>query len=293
MVILIFINPFIYFRLMEQKISVISVVHNEEKLIRRCLESVKDIADEILILHDGPCSDNTLKIAREYTDKVFATKKNVGVPGPILPILFRKVKGPWIFKLDADEFLSAELKKNIRKLIKNPEVDAYIFRWPFWNGKKYITKNCPTKISLYRKSKMSYFGFPHWDEPKINVKIIRTNYQLEHRPILKEPIFSWKTFVNRGLKRYGRLQAEYTIKDFKEFDSFQYNKKDFTWPIKIRRKYPLLSAGPMAILAFFRMISFNNAWKEGKPVFIEAFQTGLYYLWLGWYIYKLKLKQKN
>ncbi|GAI89378.1 unnamed protein product, partial [marine sediment metagenome] len=115
---------------MEQKISVISVVHNEEKLIRRCLESVKDVADEILILHDGPCKDNTLDIAREYTDKVLTTKKNVGVPGPILPILFRKAKGPWILKLDADEFLSPEMKKNVKKLVQNPEADAYVFRWP-------------------------------------------------------------------------------------------------------------------------------------------------------------------
>src|SRR3990172_12923250 len=110
---------------MKQKISAILVLHDEEKLIRRCLDSVKDIADEILILHDGPCSDDTLNIAKKYTNKVFQTEKNVGVPGPILPILFRKAKGPWILKIDADEFLSPKLKKNIRKLVQNLEVDAY------------------------------------------------------------------------------------------------------------------------------------------------------------------------
>src|SRR3989344_5620832 len=213
---------------MKQKISVISVVHNEEKLIKRALESVKEIAEEILILHDGPCSDNTLKIARKYTKKVFQTKKNVGVPGPILPILFRKVKGPWILKIDADEFLSEELKKNIRKLIEAPGADAYSFIWPYWDAKKqtHTTKKWPTKMALYRKSKMSYFGFPHWDDPKINGNVIKTEFILEHQP-MKSSLPDWSTFKSKILERYARLHAEYTLKPFNSFDKFQYDKNDF------------------------------------------------------------------
>jgi len=276
---------------MKSGISVCMVVHNEEAIISKALENIKDIADEILILHDGPCGDNTLKIARKYTKNVFETKKNAGVPGPIIPQLLRRVKYEWILKIDADESLSKELKKNIRKLIQNSRADAYTFKWPTWNGKKYTTKNWPRKLSLYRISKISYFGFPHWDEPKINGLIVPTDFHLEHHPP-KYAEDTWHNFVEKGLKRYGRLQAEYTLKNFKEFDSFQYPYNDFPIQIRIRRDFPLLSAFPFAVLATLKTLFSGGAWKEGKHAYFEAGTTGIYYLWLGWYIHKLKIKQK-
>jgi glycosyltransferase involved in cell wall biosynthesis len=278
---------------MEQKISGIMVIHNEEKLIRRALESIKDVTDEILILHDGPCSDKSLDIAKKYTKKVFETKKNTGLPGPILPILFRKAKGPWILKIDADEYLSKEMKNNLRRLTQNSEVNGYTFRWPMWDGKKYVTKNWPRKPSLYRKSKISYLGFPHFDDPKISGKIIDTDYQLMHKPILKYPLHSWKDLIHKGLYRYGRIQAEWTLKSFKELDKFQYKEKNFPRNIRIRKDYPLLSAIPIAVIGFFRVILTNNAWKEGMPVFKEAGQSFLYYLYVGLKIHKFKNLEKN
>lgn len=273
-----------------EKISAVMIVYNEEKLIKRCLESIKDIANEIIIVHDGPCKDNTLKICRKYTKKVYEDKVNYGLPGPRIPSLFKKAKGPWILKIDADEFLSKDLKKNIKTLVENREVDAYSFRWPFWDGKKYVTKNWPRKTSLFRKSKISSFGFPHWDEPKINGIVKETDFLLEHRPYRNKPLFNWSEFFERGIKRYAKIQAEYTLHDFDFFDRFQWKEKDFPLSIKIRKKFPLLSSFPIGILAFFKTIFNKGAWREGKPVFIEAFQSIIYYIAVGYYIYKLKNK---
>ena len=278
---------------MKQKISVLAVIYNEEKLIKRCLDSVKDIADEILILHDGPCSDNSINICKKYTKKIFINKKNTGLPGPILPILFRKAKGPWILNIYADEFLSSGLIKNVKRLANNSKADAYVFRWPFWDGKKHVTKNWPTRMALYRKSKMSYFGFPHWDDPQINGNIIRTNFLIEHRPILG-CLPTWEQFKNKTLKRYARLQAEYMLKDAKEFDTFQYSGEKFP-PLhfRIRIKFPLLSAIPFAILAFFKTLFSEGAWKEGYPALNEAAQSLIYQLYLGYLVYQLKKKSKK
>lgn len=274
---------------MKNKLSVVIVIYNEEKLIRRCLNSVKRIADEILILHDGPCKDKSLKIAREYTSHVFQTKKNYGVPGIILPILFRKVKYEWILKIDADEVLSKEFKKAIPKLIQDADADAYTVCWPYADkNKKETTKNWPRKLSLYRKSKMHYLGFPHWDDPKIDGDIIDTNFILHHYPI-GGSIPSWKTFKEKGLERYMKLQAEYTLKNFEKLDKFQYDEKDFPLTLRLRRTFPLITALPFGILAFFKTLFLGGAWKEGKPVIVEACGTIIYYLALGVYIYKLKL----
>jgi len=275
---------------MKNKLSVVIVIYNEEKLIRRCLESVKSVADEILVLHDGPCKDKSLKIARKYTPHVFQTKENKGVPGMILPILFRKVKNEWILKLDADEVLSTKFAKAIPKLIQDSGVSAYTIRWPYTDkNKKEVTKNWPRKLSLYRKSKIHYLGFPHWDDPKIEGKVVDTDFVLHHYPA-GGSIPTWRTFKDKALGRYMKLQARYTLKDFKELDKFQYDKKDYPLALKIRRTFPLITALPFGILAFFRTLLLGGAWKEGSTAFSEARSTIIYYFALGVYIYKLKMK---
>ena len=275
---------------MKNKLSIVIVIYNEEKLIRRCLESVKSVADEIYILHDGPCKDKSLEIAKEYTSHVFKTKKNYGVPGMILPILFRKVKSEWILKMDADEVLSTDFAKAIPKLIQDPEVNAYTVLWPYTDkDKRDITKNWPRKLSLYRKSKMHYLGLPHWDDPKIDGIIKDTDFVLHHYP----PggcVPTLKVFREKVLGRYMKLQAEYTLKNFKDLDQFQYDKEDFPLAFRVRRDFPLITALPFGILAFFRTLFSGGAWKEGRPVIMEALGTIVYYFSLGLYTYKLKMK---
>ncbi|SPF55832.1 Uncharacterized glycosyltransferase HI_0653 (fragment) [Candidatus Desulfosporosinus infrequens] len=51
-------------------ISLCMIVRNEENTIARCLDSVKGIPDEIVIVDTGS-SDRTKEIVKEYTDKIF------------------------------------------------------------------------------------------------------------------------------------------------------------------------------------------------------------------------------
>ncbi len=55
-------------------IVVSSVYNKEEEVLAEALESLKDIADEIVVVHDGPCKDNSVNLARKYTKKVYITK---------------------------------------------------------------------------------------------------------------------------------------------------------------------------------------------------------------------------
>lgn len=99
-----------------QKISVTLATHNEEENIRRCLDSVKEWADEIVIV-DGESLDKTVEIAeKEYHAKVitkpnqknFHINKQIGIDA---------CKYPWILQLDADEVVSAPLKHEIQKIL--------------------------------------------------------------------------------------------------------------------------------------------------------------------------------
>ena len=50
-------------------ISLCMIVKNEEKVLARCLDSIADLMDEIIIVDTGS-SDNTKEIAKKYTDKI-------------------------------------------------------------------------------------------------------------------------------------------------------------------------------------------------------------------------------
>src|SRR3989344_7015472 len=109
---------------MKLKISACLVIYNEGKVLRRCLESLEDVVEEIIIVHDGECKDKSLKIAREFGAKVYI-REHIGEAEYHRPFAFNQAKGDWILHIDADEFLSKRTRQEISKLIKSKECDAY------------------------------------------------------------------------------------------------------------------------------------------------------------------------
>lgn len=107
------------------KISVALATFNEEKNIRDCLQSVKDIADEIIIV-DGNSSDSTVDIANSFTAKIIKVP-NDPMFHRMKQLAFDTAKGEWILYLDADEKVSPELAQEVKKIIEmnNNEIDVY------------------------------------------------------------------------------------------------------------------------------------------------------------------------
>jgi glycosyltransferase involved in cell wall biosynthesis len=94
------------------KISAFIVCCNEERQIRRCLESVT-WCDEIIVVDSGS-TDATLAICQEYTTKVFyhPWQGYVGQKQHALSLC----SGDWVLNLDADEEVSKELANELRDL---------------------------------------------------------------------------------------------------------------------------------------------------------------------------------
>ncbi len=107
------------------KLSIAIATFNEEKNIRDCLESVKDIADEIVIV-DGTSSDKTVEIAKSFGAKVVISENH-----PIFHINKQKSfdlsSGDWILYLDADERVTKKLADEIVKIISmsSQEIKEY------------------------------------------------------------------------------------------------------------------------------------------------------------------------
>jgi len=103
-------------------LSVVIIAYNEEKNIKRCLESVKAIADEITVVDSGS-SDKTVEICEGYGANVYTQtflghveQKNFAIT---------KAKYPHILSLDADEALDEKLIQSIKEIKENWIIDGY------------------------------------------------------------------------------------------------------------------------------------------------------------------------
>ena len=135
-------------------LSVIIIAKNEADNIRRCLESVA-FADEIILLDSGS-TDDTVAIARRYTSRVYETDwQGYGVQKQRA---LAYATGDWVLNLDADEFVTPELKTIILSAIKKPMVDAY--RVPirmFFYGKPQRFCSSPKRhVRLFKREGARY-----------------------------------------------------------------------------------------------------------------------------------------
>jgi glycosyltransferase involved in cell wall biosynthesis len=118
------------------KLSIIVITLNEELNIGECLESVK-WADEIILV-DSNSKDNTVEIAKSYTDKIYLTEDKSYASKRNLAI--EKASGEWIMWLDADERITDNLKNEISEIINSPqtEFDAYLINRKSFFINKFI-----------------------------------------------------------------------------------------------------------------------------------------------------------
>ncbi|KTD06503.1 lipopolysaccharide biosynthesis glycosyltransferase [Legionella gratiana] len=102
-------------------LSVIIITKNEEQNIRRCLESVR-FADEIIVLDSGS-TDNTVVIAKEYTEHVYST--DWPGYGAQKQRALSKAQSDWVLNLDADESVSQELQQEMLEAMASDSADAF------------------------------------------------------------------------------------------------------------------------------------------------------------------------
>ncbi|MBM7854299.1 glycosyltransferase involved in cell wall biosynthesis [Desulfohalotomaculum tongense] len=106
-------------------ISLCMIVKNEEHCLKRCLNSVKDCVDEIIIVDTGS-NDNTVNIAKQFGAKVFHYRWNDDFAAA-RNFSISNASGDWIFYLDADEELEPHCSQRFRTLANNPGVEGYYF----------------------------------------------------------------------------------------------------------------------------------------------------------------------
>jgi glycosyltransferase involved in cell wall biosynthesis len=142
---------------MRNFISLCMIVKDEEKVLKRCLESVSGIVDEIVIIDTGS-SDSTKEIAQHFTSIIydyqwtnnFADARNFAAS---------KATGEWILILDADEFLDRENMKNVVQKLRNNKTSSEAYSVKIYNflgtyGEQVVNHS---SLRIYKNSKDIHF----------------------------------------------------------------------------------------------------------------------------------------
>jgi glycosyltransferase involved in cell wall biosynthesis len=108
------------------KISVVINTLNEEKNLPRALESVKNFADEVVVV-DMYSNDKTVEVAERYGAKIFEHDRT-GYVEPARNYAIGKATGDWILILDADEKLTKPLRQTLKSISRKSR--SHYFRLP-------------------------------------------------------------------------------------------------------------------------------------------------------------------
>jgi len=106
---------------MDPLLSLCMIVRNEASSLRKCLESVQTLVDEMIIIDTGS-TDDTKAIAQEFTNKVydftwiddFAAARNESI---------RHATGKWILVLDADEYVQPEQHEQLKTVLSDFHIE--------------------------------------------------------------------------------------------------------------------------------------------------------------------------
>ncbi len=141
-------------------ISLCMIVKDEEDVLSRCLECVKDIADEIIIVDTGS-TDNTKNIVKEYTDKLydfewiddFSAARNYS---------FSQATKDYILWLDADDVILEEDRIKLKQLKQdlNDNVDMVMMKY-----NAGFDENGNITLSYYRERLVKRANNYKWLEP--------------------------------------------------------------------------------------------------------------------------------
>lgn len=263
------------------KLSVALAIFNEKSTIARCIESVYDIADEIVVV-DGGSTDETLSILKKLDKKGIMKVFHEENP-PMFHInkqkALEKCTGDWILQLDADEVVSAELGKEILLRlepdqddrmaqdntsvtlngVKSPSPVAYwiprlnyFLDKPLRKGGQYPD---PT-IRLYKN------GVAHFPCKTVHEQVvINGEVGWLKNDLLHYPYATFTAYVEKWV-RYARLEAE------------EKHKKGMRPSVQNAVKYGIF----MPKMWFFKTYFRHRGYADGFPGFVFSLFSSLRYL---------------
>lgn len=189
-------------------ISLCMIVKNEEDILRRCLTSVADLMDEIIIVDTGS-TDHTKEVAAEFTDKIydyvwqddFSSARNFA---------FSKAGMEYIYSADADEVLDSINHQRFAELkeLLLPEIEVvqmhYVTSSEFNTTANYQKEYRP---KLYKRLREFVWVDAVHETVRMEPVVYDSEIEILHLP---QNLHSGRDFrlFRRTFEKEGRLSAK-------------------------------------------------------------------------------------
>ncbi len=163
-------------------LSVVIMTYNEESNLPRCLDSVRGIGDELFML-DSFSTDRTVEIGKAHGARV--EQHAFGSYVEQKKRLVAKASNDWVFCIDADEYLSDELRHSILQARSSNAYDGYYNNRKNKLGDRWIHHGSwypDRKIRLFDRRKVKITGQDPHDVmmPEKDARIGRLKGDLMH-----------------------------------------------------------------------------------------------------------------
>lgn len=261
--------------MMQSKSKVISVVINtlnEEANIRRCIESVKGIADEIVIC-DMHSADRTVEIAKECGAVVIYHEKT-GYVEPARRYAISAAAYEWVLVIDADEVMTGKLAEKIKEIVREDKADVVFFGILYNYFGKFIrhggffnNNNFPRlfRKKVYmetydRRDEFVHHGFTNLKEKANNRIKLPLEYFIEHYPY---PTI--KSYIDKTIGRFALIEAQNMLDGGEKFKVYMLIFE----PLKVFVMSYIIRAGFLdgvegfiliTLYAMFRFAVWANLW---------------------------------
>lgn len=240
---------------MKKTLSALIMVHNEEKILHNCLEKL-NFCDEIVIILDKS-SDNSEKICKKFTDKIFSgswefegDRRNFGI---------NKCTSDWILEIDADEHVSSHLSEEILNKINANNLEHSNFHIKINNyiGNNLIKHGWGGTFGRGGVTCLFKKGTKTWGRQRVHPEL---NFTENFGPDLKNPIEHYFVDnISELIKKFDRWTY------LKSLDLFE-KKENEKLSKNIRRVFS----------RFLKNYYKRKGYKEGRLGFLIALLAGLF-----------------
>lgn len=204
-------------------ISAVVLTKNEESTIKNCLQSLS-FCKEIIIVDDFS-NDKTIKIAREFTAKIFTRRlsddfskqRNFGL---------QQASYDWVFFIDADEIVNHKLKNEIIKASKNNSYEGYLIKREdmFLGHRMHHGELSNMKLLRLARKESGRWERPIHEVWKVDGKIGILNNPLLHssHQNIKEFLLKINDYSTINAKYLSSINSDASIRDIVLFPSTKF-----------------------------------------------------------------------
>lgn len=166
---------------MQRTVALNVVACNEQEGLARLLTLCAPHVDEIVVVHDGPCSDGSIEAACKYDATVYVGK-HYEHAAPHRRVALALTESDWVFTIDPDEVPEERLLSDLRELVNEPGVAGYTMRKVAYVDNEFLQD--VAWFSLFRVlPSVQYSMLPHATHAPIGLAgsvIVPTNYVIMH-----------------------------------------------------------------------------------------------------------------